>query len=259
MTAHRMTCDRFEALLGDFLEESLDAATREAGEAHRTACPACAALVADLDAIVVAAATLPPPTMERDLWPAIEARLGMPADDTAPRGTRVLDFSAARAARPARASQPITWRRLAIAAAALVTVSAGVTWQVAQRTTAEAPTALVADAASADAAPSDAAPADLSPAVAATRAASRLDRPALPLDTLYGREIALLRQVAETNLGLLDSATVTVVRRNLDIIDQAIRESREALLADPNSGFLLEQLDHAYERKVELLRRLAML
>jgi hypothetical protein len=81
----------------------------------------------------------------------------------------------------------------------------------------------------------------------------------LALDTLYGRELALLRDAAEGTLGQLDSSTVAVVRRNLDIIDQAIRESREALAADPGSGFLLEQLDRAYERKVDLLRRLAML
>jgi len=82
---------------------------------------------------------------------------------------------------------------------------------------------------------------------------------ALLMDTLYGREIAMLRTVADSNLGLLDSTTVLVVQRNLDIIDHAIRESREALAADPNSGFLLEQLDRAYERKVDLLRRLALL
>jgi hypothetical protein len=50
-----------------------------------------------------------------------------------------------------------------------------------------------------------------------------------------------------------------VVRRNLAIIDQAIRESRVALAADPQSGFLLEQLDRAYGRKVGLLRRLTLL
>jgi hypothetical protein len=83
--------------------------------------------------------------------------------------------------------------------------------------------------------------------------------PTFALDTLYGREIAMLRAAADASLGLLDSTTIGVVQRNLDIIDHAIRESREALAADPNSGFLLEQLDRAYERKVDLLRRLVLL
>lgn len=235
MTAHSMTCDRFEALLGDFLEEGLDPATREACEAHRTACPACAALVADLDAIVTAAATLPMPAPSRDLWPVIETRLETP----------VVPLDHARAAVAARTT--FQWRRLAIAAVALVTVSAGVTWTLARPDAPEIPGAAAREAA-------------VGGTVTGTLATTVADAaPPVALDTLYGREIALLRNAAEGTLGRLDSSTVAVVRRNLDIIDQAIRESREALAADPNSGFLLEQLDHAYERKVELLRRLAML
>jgi hypothetical protein len=83
--------------------------------------------------------------------------------------------------------------------------------------------------------------------------------PTVALDSLYGREIARLHQAAQGSLGQLDSATAAVVRRNLAIIDQAIRESRAALAADPQSGFLLEQLDRAYGRKVVLLRRLTLL
>lgn len=239
MTAHSMTCDRFEALLGDFLEEGLDPATREACEAHRTACATCAALVADLDTIVAAAARLPAPAPSRDLWPAIETRLETP----------VVPLDHARAAVAARTT--FQWRRLAVAAVALVTVSAGVTWTLARPDASPLPGQAVRDAAVTGA---------VGGTVTGTLATTVADAaPPVALDTLYGREIALLRDAAEGTLGRLDSGTVQIVRRNLDIIDQAIRESREALAADPNSGFLLEQLDHAYERKVELLRRLAML
>lgn len=217
-----ITCAQFAALVGDLLDDapdpSLDAATREACGRHRGECPACAALLADLSTIREAAALLAAPAPSRDLWEGIAARLDTPV--------RPID-----AGRPA-ARPPLPWRRLAVAAVALVTVSAGVTWSVARRDrTADGARALL--------------PVRNAESVA--------------LDSLYGREIAVLHHAAEGALGQLDSATAAVVRRNLAIIDQAIRESRAALAADPQSGFLLEQLDRAYERKVGLLRRLTLL
>ena len=218
MTTAPMSCERFEALLGDLLEDALDEATREACGRHRAGCPACAALLADLDGLRAAAALLPPPAPSRDLWDAIAPRLDTPV---VPVGQ---GHPAPRAAMP--------WRRLAAAAVLLVTASAGATWMVARREPAGAPAA---------------------PLMAVGHA------PTVALDSLYGREIARLHQAAQGSLGQLDSATAAVVRRNLAIIDQAIRESRVALAADPQSGFLLEQLDRAYGRKVGLLRRLTLL
>lgn len=251
MTHPTITCDRFEALLGNFLEEGLDATTRQACEAHRLGCASCASLVAELDAIVTAAATLPPPVPSRDLWSGIEARLETP----------VTPLNAPRAATAARPT--FITRRLAVAAVALVTASAGLTWTIAQRTQGAALNVASGDRATppvitADAATSNTNDVRTEAAVPATPVAAGASR-LVAIDTLYGRDIALLRDAAEGTLGTLDSSTVAVVRRNLDIIDQAIRESREALAADPNSGFLLEQLDRAYERKVDLLRRLALL
>lgn len=286
MSAIPMTCEMFEASLGELLDGGLDAATQVACDAHHRQCTQCAALLAELDEIVVSAQQLPRPTLSRDLWPAIEARLDTP----------VRSLSRAAATHPF-----MTWRRLAVAAVALVSVSAGVTWSIARRAAvvvSETTTVAALDAPDTDFAPdrlvNDSArargidpsspsmidgmpPAGIggalsdgtrgglvaryngrTPSGTPIRAASNTGRE-LALDTLYGREIALLRTVAETQLGLLDSSTVSVVRRNLNIIDQAIRESRAALSRDPNSGFLLDQLDRAYERKVDLLRQLALL
>ncbi len=282
MNGFTMTCDMFEARLGEFLEGGLDDHTREAYERHRAGCARCAALVADLDGIVQAARSLPLPTPARDLWPDIAARLETPV---------VALPTASPAASPAhaagRAPVTITWRRLAIAATVLVTLSAGVTWNLARRAPADA-TLAVTDTPRADSAvspvaepprdaltgSSDAPPSLLGgPLTGGTQGgvvasapgsngtavlASNGTRP-LALDTLYGREIANLHTVVDEQLGLLDSATVTVIRRNLSIIDEAIRESRAALARDPNSGFLFDQLDRAYERKIDLLRRVALL
>ncbi len=262
MSPHPMTCDAFEARLESFLDGALDAATREQCEQHRQRCAQCAALVADLQALVTAAADLPLPTPSRDLWPAIEARLETP----------VLTLERGVAPRRSATGLTVTWRRLAAAAAVLVTASAGITWQVTTHGGAPAPLVPAASGSVAirttdSVAPAPSAAGDVAlplarpvDAVAGTTRLASATAPApLAIDTLYGREIAKLRTVAEESLGLLDSSTVAIVRRNLDIIDQAIRESREALAADPASSLLLEQLDRAYERKVDLLRRLATL
>jgi hypothetical protein len=48
-----------------------------------------------------------------------------------------------------------------------------------------------------------------------------------------------------------------VIERNLRAIDQAIRESRAALDADPANTYLNSHLADARRRKLELLRRAA--
>lgn len=242
-----MNCSTFEASLADFLDGGLDERTYAACEQHRAGCAACHALVADLDAIVSSAQALPMPVPSKDLWSGIEARLETP----------VLSLDPARDRRAPAVPSTMVWRRLAVAAVALVTVSAGVTWTL---TRSDPAVAVVAQGAPSEATPVEVAVTTdaLVAATPGTRTASGTG-PTFAIDTLYGREIAMLRSAADESLGLLDSTTVGVVRRNLDIIDNAIRESREALAADPNSGFLLEQLDRAYERKVDLLRRLVLL
>lgn len=254
MSDQQMECTTFEALLADFLDGGLEAGTYAACERHRAGCAACHALVADLDAIVDTARALPLPSPSHDLWSGIEARLDTP----------VIDLAAARQRASAVVSPTMVWRRLAVAAVALVTLSAGVTWTIARRDTPETvvaerravPEAIAVDDDQGNRATEfrPSAPGSTNAVLAASPRARTF-----AIDSLYGSEIAMLRTVADERLGLLDSSTVAVVQRNLDIIDRAIRESREALAADPNSGFLLEQLDRAYERKVDLLRRLTLL
>jgi hypothetical protein len=76
---------------------------------------------------------------------------------------------------------------------------------------------------------------------------------------VYGREIARLWRIVDERRAQLDTGTVGVLERNLNIIDQAIRESRAALARDPASAFLNEQLNNVLEQKVELLRAAALL
>jgi hypothetical protein len=57
----------------------------------------------------------------------------------------------------------------------------------------------------------------------------------------------------------LDPSTVAIIEKNLEIIDAAIAQSRAALARDPASMMLSEQLTHALDKKVELLRTAALL
>ena len=109
-----LNCDGFAAALADYLEGDAPDAVRAAVEAHAEDCADCSALLADLRAIPRAAAALPALTPSRDLWSGIAERID----------ARVLPLQPpTRTIVPARRS----WARPAIAAAALVVVTAGIT------------------------------------------------------------------------------------------------------------------------------------
>jgi hypothetical protein len=59
--------------------------------------------------------------------------------------------------------------------------------------------------------------------------------------------------------GQLNPATAAIIEHNLRIIDAAIAQSKAALRSDPSSPMLSDHLTHALDKKVDLLRRAAML
>lgn len=170
-----LACADVDQRLADYLDNELPTALapaeRAAVDRHLTTCDRCRALVDDLHAVTRAAAALPPLAPSRDLWDGIAARLGAqesaapsPADaqvdDVQP---RVLPFDVRHVRRPApghaapgagranrarpgaprpAAAHGVTWstRRLASAAVALVTATAGTTYVLARGTPAPAGT-----------------------------------------------------------------------------------------------------------------------
>ena len=110
-----LDCDGFAAALADYLEGDAPNAVRAAVEAHAEECADCRALLADLRAIPQQAAALPALTPSRDLWSGIAERIDTPV--------RPLVRPATRTVVATRRS----WARPAIAAAALVVVTAGIT------------------------------------------------------------------------------------------------------------------------------------
>ena len=281
-----LDCDGFAAALADYLEGDAPDAVRAAVEAHAETCADCRALLADLRAIPRQAAALPALTPSRDLWSGIAERIDTPV---LPLGRPAIHTIV-----PARRS----WARPAIAAAALVIVTAGIThyltrsYDSAPVAVASAPVPASVARESATTTPPQVATSNTPPAppatdngpgstmgqpgaqrsalrtpavVAATErrpAAARLARAdGLMSETepVYDREISKLRTIMKSRRSQLDPRTVAVLEQSIAVIDSAIAQSRAALAKDPASGFLAEQLNHSLEKKVELLRTAAML
>jgi hypothetical protein len=110
-----MTCDGFTAKLAEYLDGDLPETGRAAMNEHAASCAECGALLSELDSLRVEAAALPLLEPSRDLWAGIAERID----------ARVLPLDAPRTARVAAMRR--TWRHPAVAAAALVLVTAGVT------------------------------------------------------------------------------------------------------------------------------------
>jgi hypothetical protein len=74
-------------------------------------------------------------------------------------------------------------------------------------------------------------------------------------DAQYDAAVADLEQALKAGRGRLDASTIAIVEHNLQIIDQAINQAREALVTDPANTYLRSHLVDARRRKLNLLRR----
>jgi anti-sigma factor RsiW len=274
MTSSTITCEAFDAALPDYLEGTLDDAVRNAVEMHLRECVRCAGLVKDIENIRKEAAALPDLAPSRDLWEGIEARIAAPVIPFATRPERERRFAPA-------------W--MGVAAAALIVSTAGITYKVTARalapdqraataSTTQTPSQIEPQAnAVSIPGPTNSAVATspqqlaTNPGVSAqigatqragvpARVASLTDQADLShSEVIYGKEIALLQKIVSQRKTQLDSSTVAIIEKNLEIIDAAIAQSRAALARDPASMMLSGQLTHALDKKVELLRTAALL
>ena len=93
------------------------------------------------------------------------------------------------------------------------------------------------------------------PPAPATMAASVTPRLAAAADSEYRTAVVDLERILRTERSRLDSATVRVLEEKLAIIDRAITEAEQALLADPRNPYLSGHLAQTRLRKLDLLRR----
>lgn len=256
MTLSAMTCQEFQSLVTGYLEEeALSAEQRAAADAHRLDCADCAALVADVRLIVQQAGDLPLLEPSHDLWSGVEQRIAaqvvaLPVVGSASSFEAELEGSSAPAGTQGRmahqkARREWSPRRLAVAASLLIVATAGITWRVASDRSAPV------NSAESGSTPAAGSAGSTTPAVQASHKPS--------LDETYDREIAGLRTLVDQRRAELDSATITILEKNLKVIDNAIRESKAALAQDPASAFLTERLSRAYDSKLQLMRDVATL
>ena len=66
--------------------------------------------------------------------------------------------------------------------------------------------------------------------------------------------IAKLEEAARADESVMDSQTAAMLKKNLEMIDQAIAESRAALKTEPQSAIARDSLFNALRRKVALLQ-----
>jgi anti-sigma-K factor RskA len=209
--------------LSEYVDGELSPAERAAAERHLATCGECAALVEDLGAVARAAALLPDVDPGRDLWPSIRRRLqprGQEARAWAPRLTGMISTVTNRRI-------VLTVPQLAAAALAIALLSGTGAW------------ALLGVPAGPDA------------------VLTALSSPSDVVLAAYEPAMTTLEAEYTARRGELDPETIVAVERNLAIIDAAIREARDALAADPSSGFLNAHLAATVRKRMNLLREVA--
>jgi anti-sigma factor ChrR (cupin superfamily) len=210
-----MSHDVLHERLSEYLDDELDAAARAEVEAHLAGCGECRADLEALAAVVARAGTLTDAPPAADLWSGIESRIA---------SRQVL--------RPAFSSRrfAFTMPQLIAASLALMIASGGMVWLArlgGERT-------------------------DF-PAVQGEMTSPV--RPANFGDAAFDQAVTDLQQTLDAGRGRLDAQTIRVLETNLQAIDRAIAQCREALAADPANVYLNTYLAETRRRKIELLRR----
>jgi anti-sigma factor RsiW len=225
---HELTLE----LLDDYVGGELAPREERDVRRHLMQCDDCRAEEQLLRALLDEAADLPaeiaPP---RDLWQGIAPRLQAPA------AAEPMDEVRTIGPRPPR---PLPWWMLAAASIALVVTTALATLRLAGPAADGNPPATLPGVTA------------QGPARAATPTALASFQPA---EQEYEKAIGDLMNVLRTQRGKLAPQTVAALEANLQIIDEAIEESREALARDPNSPELARMLSGAYDTKLSVLRR----
>jgi anti-sigma factor RsiW len=216
MTLHEEWTDK----LSEYLDDELTANERADVDAHLKSCRECADVLNDLKRVVAraqaaAAGGRPPQT---DLWPGVAARID------GVRQPRQFAFTVSQLA----------------AAGVLLAIASG-TFAIKLLAPSGMPpapgTVVVAPAPASSAA-----------------AAARIETVGLA-DVQYDAAVSDLEQALKQGHGKLDASTIAIVERNLEIIDHAIGQARDALTADPGNSYLSSHLSEARRRKLDLLRR----
>lgn len=243
-----ITCEHVDSVLSAWLEGDLSDAEHRAIDAHLRECLRCASLVRDIESIRRDASNLPALSPSRDLWDGIAARIEAPVIDLQSRAPRA----------PVRR----TWN-LAAAAVVLMAASSGLTYMLtSEQRSAISDQQVVASPDSTGVLAPSTTPGVVTPRSRPSSGSGSTvlisNEPTAP-EIMYDQEIVRLRAILEQRRGDLDTVTVAAVEKSLKAIDQAILDARTALTRNGSSEFLNEQLNRALEKKLGVLRRVALM
>ena len=223
-----MRCDDVGVALDARVTGTLDRAGAAALDEHLAGCPECQVLVEDVCRLQAELRLIGSEGPGPRAWDRIAARL-----EADPEFQRVTAAAAAADHPPA-----MRWRWLAVAAMLIVLIG-GSLFVMRRSLGPAAPLVSTAGTAAAD-----------TTGELVTSIESELDLAAKH----YENAIAGLERVADESDTPIDPAMMATVRENLQIIDRAIDDSRQALRADPQSQIAQESLFDAFRRKVTLLQ-----
>jgi hypothetical protein len=263
MSMHEEWTDR----LSDYLDGELSVEDGVAVEAHLRDCAHCSDVLNELKRVVARARAIVPRPPQADLWAGIAERIDAAGRSSAHpvEGTNLTMLPRRKPRRVA-----FTLPQLAAAALVVAAVSGGLAWELRPSfsgTPKGAPyegSAPYERSASADTA------ADVGRAFRGAESAADVGRAFRGAeaggsdarietvgmaDAQYDAAVADLEKALKNGRGQLDASTIAIVEHNLQIIDQAINQAREALVADPANSYLSSHLVEARRRKLDLLRR----
>jgi hypothetical protein len=231
--SEKRVCADFADAINEMVDETLEPVGAGALAAHLNACAGCRAVLADLRRIKTTAASL-----ERHA-PSAHVRAMIQSQLTA-------DSAASRRARP-------DWRWLAVAAAAMLAITAAAGYWLrsadpGSQRVANAPAGSAAPGAAPDRPETAAGNSGSSGSVESIEAELKL------AEEHYANAITALEQAARSQEQTLDPQVAATLRNNLAIIDAAIAESRMAMRSAPESTVAQESLFEALRRKAALLQ-----
>jgi predicted anti-sigma-YlaC factor YlaD len=220
-----MTCHELDERLDEWVDGELPAAAATEVEAHLASCPLCRGREQRLRQLLAHAAALPRSVApERDLWPAIARRVER---------ERAWSW------------RSVGWSPVVLAAAATVAIGlAAVFWSgqspAARVRTVEIPT-----------------PTPEARRVAGTDGLSDPVLAAAARD--YEAAAHVLLEALQQRRARLQPEDLAAVEANLDVIDRALAEVRQALVRSPENAELGRMLVSTHRKKVEVLSRVVKL
>ena len=217
-----MTCEELRDRLDDWVDGALPTPQAREVEAHLAVCPSCRRDESELRQLLAHAAALPRSVApSRDLWPAIAGRIER------------------ERAWPWR----LAWGPVALAAAAALVIALA-TWAVLRPATGSVHTVEI--------------PARTTPSPVAAES-TRIDPALLAAERDYELAANALLAALQARRNELSPETLTIVERNVAVIDVALAEVRRALEVDPANPELSRMLVATHRKKLDALRRVMRL